>query len=73
MADASAASDYSSTLSSAASSVLGNKLAKEAQGTGSAIQKEGQAIKFVLRLVETIHTKFGVPKPFIVPALFLVV
>ncbi len=72
IADSTGASTYPSQLSSTTSSVLGKK-ALQLQQANAAVEKgEGQAIKFVLRLVDTIHTKFGVPRPYIVPALFLV-
>ncbi len=62
---------YPSKLSSATQSVLGKKFTR-AVGSSSGVAQDGQSIKFILKLVDTIHVKFGVPKPFIVPALFLV-
>jgi hypothetical protein len=70
-ATASTSTSYPSALSSAAQSILGKKLAKEAT-SGSSAGTEGNSIKFVLKLVDTIHVKFNVPKPLIVPGLFLV-
>jgi len=63
---------YPSTVSSAAQSVLGKKLPQPTRSTSDS--GDGQSIKFVLRLVDSIHDKLGgkVPKSFIVPALFLV-
>ena len=61
---------YPSQLSSAAQAVLGKKLPQPTKATSG----DGQAIKFVLRLVDTIDEKFGgkIPKSFIVPVLFLI-
>lgn len=59
-------------MSSAAQSVLGKKLPQPTRSASNS--GDGQAIKFVLRLVDNIHDRLGgkVPKSFIVPALFLV-
>jgi hypothetical protein len=46
-------------------------ISKEAT-SGSSAGTEGNSIKFVLKLVDTIHVKVNVPKPLIVPGLFLV-
>uniref|UniRef100_A0A7S3QBF3 Uncharacterized protein n=1 Tax=Chaetoceros debilis TaxID=122233 RepID=A0A7S3QBF3_9STRA len=82
IADATGSSDHPGEITAITSGVLGKKAlqqlsreAGEGAGAGSGgMQKggDGQAIKFVLQLVETLHTKFGVPRPYIVPALFLV-
>jgi hypothetical protein len=70
--DASTQRQYSKTLTSILGSVLGKKTVAESTRRSGVTSSDGQAIKFLLKLVDAIQEKSGLSKSVIIPALFFV-
>lgn len=70
--DASTQRQYSKTLTSILGSVLGKKTVAESTKRSGVTSSDGQAIKFLLKLVDAIQEKSGLSKSVIIPALFFV-
>jgi len=68
--DATTQRQYSKSLTSTLGSILGKKTV--AESTRESTSSDGQVIKFLLKLVDTIQEKSGLSKSVIIPALFFV-